>query len=54
MLIAIYHILKDNASFHDLGAEYYNQFNTERKITAYLKKLKALGWQPDAMAVQSA
>ena len=54
MLIAIYHILKDNVSFHDLGANYYNQFNTERKITAYLKKLKALGWQPDAMAVQSA
>ncbi len=54
MLIAIYHILKDNVPFCDLGANYYNQFNTERKITAYLKKLKALGWQPDAMAVQSA
>lgn len=45
MLIAIYHILKDGTHFHDLGAEYYNQFNTERKINAYLKKLKALGWQ---------
>lgn len=54
MLIAIYHILKDNVLFHDLGADYYNQFNTERKISAYLKKLKALGWQPDAMAVQPA
>ncbi len=46
MLIAIYHMLKDGAHFQDLGAEYYNQFNTERKINAYLKKLKALGWQP--------
>ena len=45
MLIAIYHILKDGTHFQDLGAEYYNQFNTERKINAYLKKLKALGWQ---------
>lgn len=28
----------------------YNQFNKERKINAYLKKLKALGWeQPTAM-----
>ena len=43
-----------NTSFHDLGADYYNQFNTERKVTAYLKKLKALGWQPDAMAAQPA
>ena len=54
MLIAIYHILRDNVPFCDLGAHYYNQFNTERKINAYLKKLKALGWQPDAIAVQSA
>lgn len=46
MLIAIYHILKDGVVFKDLGAGYYNQFNTERKINAYLKKLKALGWEP--------
>ena len=45
MLIAIYHMLKDGTRFQDLGAEYYNQFNKERKINAYLKKLKALGWQ---------
>ena len=51
MLIAIYHMLKDGAHFQDLGAEYYNQFNTERKINAYLKKLKALGWQSPAVAV---
>ena len=42
MLIAIYHILKDGVVFKDLGADYYNQFNKERKINAYLKKLKAL------------
>ncbi len=45
ILIAIYHILKDAIAFRDLGADYYNQFNRERKINAYLKKLKALGWQ---------
>lgn len=51
MLIAVYHVLKDGVEFKDLGAEYYNQFNRERKITAYLKKLKALGWEnPAAMA----
>lgn len=46
ILISIYHILKDNIPFRDLGAEYYNRFNKERKINAYLKKLKALGWDP--------
>lgn len=51
MLIAIYHILKDNIPFVDLGSEYYNQFNKERKINVYLKKLKALGWNSDSAAV---
>lgn len=50
MLIAIYHILKEGVAFKDLGAEYYNQFNRERKINAYLKKLKALGWEAQAVA----
>lgn len=51
MLIAIYHILKDDIPFVDLGSEYYNQFNKERKINVYLKKLKALGWNSDSAAV---
>lgn len=51
MLIAIYHMLKDGVAFIDLGSEYYNQFNKERKINAYLKKLKALGWEAPAAAV---
>lgn len=46
ILIAIYHILKDGNAFKDLGADYYNQFNKERKINSFLKKLKALGWEP--------
>lgn len=50
MLIAIYHILKYNVVFKDLGADYYNQFNKERKINAYLKKLKALGWEHPVVA----
>ena len=50
MLIAIYHILKDGMVFKDLRADYYNQFNKERKINAYLKKLKALGWEAPVVA----
>ena len=47
MLIAIYHMLKDNVPFIDLGAAYYNKFNTQSKIDHYLKKLKQLGWEPN-------
>lgn len=43
------HILKDGVAFKDLG-DYYNQFNKERKIKAYLKKLKALGWEAPVVA----
>lgn len=36
ILIAIYHILKEGVTFKDPGADYYHQFNKERKINAYL------------------
>lgn len=45
MLISIYYMLKDNVEFIDLGANFYNQFNTEKKINSYLKKLKELGYE---------
>lgn len=43
MLIAIYHILKSGERFKDLGEDYYNQFNREKKKNYYLKKLTKLG-----------
>jgi len=46
ILIAIYHVIKNDEPFRDLGAEYYNKYNKERKIAGHLKKLKQLGWQP--------
>ena len=36
-----------NVPFRDLGADYYDSFNRDRKIHGYLKRLKALGWEPD-------
>ena len=36
MLLAVYHILKEGVKYVDLGSEYYNQFNKERKINGYL------------------
>jgi hypothetical protein len=47
MLIAIYHVLKNNVAFHDLGADYYDNFNREHKIKGYLKRLAELGWSPE-------
>ncbi len=45
MLISIYHMLKNDVEFTELGADFYNKFNTEKKINSYLKKLKDLGWK---------
>jgi transposase len=52
MLIAIYHVLLGKA-YRDLGAEYYTQFNKEKKIQSHLKQLKKLGWEPPCPAVAS-
>ena len=49
ILIAIYHILKNKTAFQDLGSDYYDSFNRDRKINSYLKRLKALGWEPDVI-----
>jgi len=43
MLIAIYHMLKNNTFFKDLGKDYYTQFNKELKARYYMKKLQELG-----------
>jgi len=42
LLIAIYHVLSGK-SFCDLGADYYNRFNQEKKIYSYVKQLSKLG-----------
>ena len=42
MLIAIYHVL-NGANFRDLGADYYTNFNREKKINSYVKQLAKLG-----------
>ncbi len=45
MLISIYYMLKNDVEFTELGADFYNKFNTDKKINSYLKKLKDLGWK---------
>lgn len=42
ILIAVYFVLSGYA-FKDLGADYYNQFNREKKINSHVKQLSKLG-----------
>ena len=42
MAIAIYFVLSGH-DFKDLGADYYNQFNREKKINSHVKQLAKLG-----------
>lgn len=43
MLIAIYHMLKDNVSFKDLGSDYYTKFDKQKKANYHIRKLQELG-----------
>lgn len=43
MLTAIYHILKEKVSYHDLGADYYSVINQEKLIQRNLRSLEKLG-----------
>ena len=53
LLIAIYYVLK-GAEFRDLGADYYNQFNKEKKINSFVKQLAKLGVDIPDDVLQSA
>lgn len=43
IIIAIYNMLKKNASFKDLGNDYYTKFNTASKARYHIRKLEELG-----------
>ena len=53
ILTVIWHMLKHNAPYRDLGADYYDGFHREHKIKAYLKRLQALGWVPEPHPVSA-
>ncbi len=44
LLISIYYMIKEDKEYEDLGADFYNKFNKEKKANAYMKKLKELGY----------
>ena len=45
ILIAIYYMIKEDKEYEELGANFYNKFNKEKKANAYMKKLKELGYE---------
>ena len=50
ILIAIYYMIKEDKEYKDLGADFYNKFNKEKKANAYMKKLKELGYDVQLVA----
>lgn len=44
MLVAIFHMLKDNRPFVDLGADYYFSLDAERMKNRHVAALKRLGF----------
>lgn len=50
MLIAIYYMLKENKEYEELGCDFYNKFNKEKKANSYLKKLEELGYNVQVTA----
>ena len=44
ILISIYHILNEGMEFVDLGSDYYNQFNPEKKANYHARKIEELGY----------
>ena len=53
MLIAIYYMLKEDKEYSELGADFYNKFNKEKKANSYMKKLKELGYDVQITAQAS-
>lgn len=50
ILVAIYFMIKNDKEYQDLGADFYNKFNKEKKANAYMKKLKELGYDVQLVA----
>ena len=50
ILIAIYYMIKEDKEYEDLGVDFYNKFNKEKKVNSYMKKIKELGYDVQIVA----
>lgn len=53
ILIAIYYIIKEDKEYENLGADFYNKFNKEKKANSYMKKIKELGYDVQIKTAQA-
>lgn len=44
VLVIIYHLLRDEQDYHDLGADYFQRLDTSRQRQAAVRRLEALGY----------
>jgi transposase len=45
ILLMIYHMLKDNSSYHDLGVNHYNEINRHATVNRSVKRLESMGFK---------
>ena len=44
LLVTIYHVLKNNTAYEDLGADYFDKLNAKRLVPYLVKRLEKLGY----------
>jgi len=54
ILVIAYHILKNRASYRDLGGDYFDRQNVESQRARYIKRLEALGLKVSVEAASEA
>ena len=45
VLVIIYHMLREDQEYHDLGPHYFERLDSERQRTSAVRRLEALGYR---------
>ena len=45
VLVIIYHLLRDNVDYHDLGADFFARLDGTRQRDSAVRRLEALGYK---------
>jgi hypothetical protein len=45
LLVIVYHILKDQVPYHELGSDYFNKLNAAYVQRHHVKRLESLGFK---------
>jgi transposase len=44
VLVIVYHVLRDQQPYHDLGADYFDRLEAARLERQYVRRLEQLGY----------